>query len=373
MTFGSHVREARELRGLTQAQLADRLSLYDVQIDRSAIAHIEAGDNLAKPEVRSAIATATDFPEAFFDDTDDTDFPEGTLLFRALSEMTARQEAQAREWGKLIFRRVLWLSQRLKVPPVTIPRLSNLSPEEAAAHARASLGLSPDRPVVHVLNALERGGVIVIAVPIALEKRDAFAAWAGDPLRPVMVLMDGAPGDRLRFSAAHEFGHLVLHNTQPSRIPIIEAEASRFAAEFLMPTRGVMEDLVPPITLTRLVPLKRKWGVAIQALVRRARTLGVINDNQYRYLFQQIGRRGWRLREPEQTDIPVEKPRAFRRMVEVLYGEPLEYRRIARDLRLHPHLVKQIMESYSTRDELPRRGSSGEPTILEFPRPKLIE
>jgi Zn-dependent peptidase ImmA (M78 family)/transcriptional regulator with XRE-family HTH domain len=369
MTFAHRVKEARELRGLTQAQLAERL---DVSIDRSAIAHIEAGNNMAKPEVLEAIARATDLPESFFEDPDDTDFPEGTLLFRALSDMTARQEAQAREWGKLIFRRVLWLSRNLRVPPVTIPRLTNIEPEEAALHARASLGLSPDRPIAHVLNAFERGGVIVIAAPVVLEKRDAFAAWAGDPLRPVMVLLAGAPGDRQRFSAAHEFGHLVLHTTYPSRIPVIEAEASRFAAEFLMPTRGIFADLTPPITLAKLVPLKQKWGVAIQTLVRRAKTLGVINNNQYNYLFQQIGRRGWKVREPEAMDIPVEKPRAFRKMAEVLYGEPLDYRRMARDLRLHPHLVRQIVEGYATREELPRRGHVGEPSILEFPRPTLI-
>lgn len=372
MTFAIKVREARELRGLTQAQLADRLLEHAVQIDRSAIAHIEAGRNQAKAEVRAAIAAATDFPDSFFDDEDDTGFPEGTLLFRALSDMTARQEAQAREWGKLMFRRTVSLSSRLRVPPVTIPRLAGVTPEEAAAHGRAALGLSPDEPIPHVLNALERAGVMIIAAPVHLERRDAYSAWAGDPLRPVVVLLAGAPGDRLRFNAAHELGHLVLHNSRAARIPVIEAEASQFAAAFLMPTRGVLGDLAHPVTLTSLAALKPKWGVSIQALVRRARSLGAINANQYNYLFQQIARRGWRVREPAALDIQVEKPRAFRRMVEVIYGEPLDYLQLARDLRLHPHQMRLILAGYATRDELPRRGNTGKPTIIEFPRPRLL-
>lgn len=372
MTFGIRVREVRELRGLTQAQLAERLALHGVVVDRSAIAHIEAGRIRAKNELREAIALATGFPDSFFEDEEDIDFPEGTLLFRARSDLTSRQEAEAREWGKLIFKRVTWLSGRVRVPPVTLPRLTGLTPEEAATHARAALGLSPDRPIPHLLNAIERAGVLVIAIPVHLTKRDAYSVWAGDPLRPVVVLMDGAPGDRLRFSAAHELGHLVMHAARPQRVRSIEVEAGRFAEELLMPARGIEQDLQPPITLTKLVPLKPRWGVSIQTLVRRARSLGVINANQYHYLFQQIGRQGWRLKEPENLDIPVEKARAVRKIIEVLYGEPPDYRRLAQDMRLHPHQAREVVERYAGKRDLPHPGAIGTPRLIPFPRPSIV-
>ena len=373
MTLGMRVREARELRGLTQAQLSDRVAGLGHQVDRSYIAHLEADRNIAGAELLTAIADAMDLPTDFFTDSYDTEFPEGTLLFRARSDMTARQEAQARAWGKVMFERIIQLSSQLRVPPVTIPRLQGIDPEDAAHHARAALGLSPDRPIGHVLNAIERGGVIVISVPMQMERRDAYSVWAGDPLRPVIVLMDGAPGDRLRFSAAHELGHLVLHSARPTRMPVIEAEANRFASEFLLPTGSMLEDLVPPVTLTSLAPLKRKWGVAIQTLVRKARTIGAINENQYTYLFQQIGRRGWRTREPEALDVPIEKPRAFRRMVEVLYGDPVDYRHLARELRLRPHEMRQVVEAFASKSDLPKRGNVGEPRVIAFPKPSLVK
>jgi len=77
---------------------------------------------------------------------------------------------------------------------------------------------------------------------------------------------------------------------------------------------------VPPVTLATVAKLKPRWRVSIQALIRRARDLAIISDRQYHYLFQQLSARGWRKREPAQFDVAAEKPRAFRKMAEVLYG-----------------------------------------------------
>jgi len=50
-------------------------------------------------------------------------------------------------------------------------------------------------------------GVLVLALPKPLKGRDAFSVWAGrEMLRPVIVVIAGAPGDRLRFNLAHELG-----------------------------------------------------------------------------------------------------------------------------------------------------------------------
>jgi len=52
---------------------------------------------------------------------------------------------------------------------------------------RAALALSPDTPISRLINVLERNGVLVMALPPAI-KWDAFSAWAGDPLMPVILL-----------------------------------------------------------------------------------------------------------------------------------------------------------------------------------------
>ncbi len=365
MIYGARVREARDLRGLTQMQLAERIGA-----DPSWVAKVEA-DQIAEPrqEWVDGVAEVLGLPIEYFEDPDEIDFPIGSLLFRARSDMSKREEAQVRAWGSLLYRRVARLSQRLRVPAVTLPRLVDVNPEEAAAFTRAALGLSPDGPISHLVNAVERAGVLVLALPIELPRRDAFSAWVGeDVLRPVIVIVNGVPGDRLRFSIAHELGHLVLHQARPLRIKQIESEAGAFAEALLLPGEGFSADIAPPITLTDLAPLKRKWGVAIQTMVIRVYHLGLITKWQYNYLFQQIGRRGWKLREPENLAVPVERPRAVRKMIEVVYGENPDYLKIARDLRLLPHQARQLVESHGDRSTLPPKGAVGEPRIVAFPR-----
>lgn len=86
--------------------------------------------------------------------------------------------------------------------------------------------------------------------------------------------------------------------------------------------------------------LKAKWGVAIQALARRAFEMEIISERQYHYLFEQIGRRGWKIKEP--VALPIEKPRGLRKMAEIAYGAPLDYRRLAQTLCLPYALTKEL-------------------------------
>ena len=370
MIYGTRVREARELRGLTQSQLAERLG-----VDHSTIALLEA-DRIRelRPDLVQGLAQATSLPVAFLEDPDLRDFPIGSLLFRARGDMSKKEEAEARAWGSVIYRRVDSLAQRLKIPGVTLPRLIDVTPEEAATFTRAALGLSPDGPIPHLINAAERAGVLVLALPIEMPRRDAFSAWVGEAiLRPVIAVVTGVPGDRLRFSVAHELGHLVMHQGHPMRIHQIEDEAGSFAEALLMPAEGIAADLVPPLTLTQIARLKPRWGVSIQALVRRAYRLDLLTKRQYTYMFEQIGQRGWRLHEPDNLSVKVERPRAVRKMIEVLYGLPLDYRRLAQDMRLHPHQVRQIVEAHADRSELPPRGAVGEPRVVAFRKPSLVE
>jgi Zn-dependent peptidase ImmA (M78 family) len=85
-----------------------------------------------------------------------------------------------------------------------------------------------------------------------------------------------------------------------------------------MPEKAMRREITTPVTLTSLAALKPRWGVSIQTLIYRAHQLGIIADRQYRYLFEQISIRGWRTREPENLDIPVERSRTLRKIVELL-------------------------------------------------------
>jgi Zn-dependent peptidase ImmA (M78 family) len=121
-----------------------------------------------------------------------------------------------------------------------------------------------------------------------------------------------------------------------------------------MPEVAMRREIIAPVTLSSLVDLKKRWKVSIQALIHRAYDLGIVTERQYRYLFEQLSAAGWRKDEPGK--LPVERPRAFRKMAELLYSDPInhqiDYQKLANDINLTAQFVKQVMEVHLGKDEI---------------------
>src|SRR5262249_30147459 len=144
----------------------------------------------------------------------------------------------------------------------------------------------------------------------------------------------------------HELAHLVLHGGK-SRLEVDDTEADDFAAEFLMPETSLRQEIKPPVTLASLAALKPRWRVSIQALIVRAKDLGIITDRQYRYLFEQVSAMGWRTNEP--ISIAVEKPRALRQMAEMKYGDPIDFMSLANDAVIDSSILRELMDDYASK------------------------
>lgn len=361
MINGARVRQAREFSGLTQASLASMTGL-----DQSAITRIEAGEFQPSDASLASIAIQTGFPPAFFRAAKSMEFPQGTLAFRSHVNVPSRERQQAYRWAEVVFEAVANMAGKMRrMPQMSIPRLAGSDPAEAARQTRSILGLSPDTPIGNLVHTLEKSGVLIILLPVTFRHIDAFSAWVGDTeRRPVIFVANGQPGARFRLTVGHDLGHLVLHHPvyAPERM---EGEAFRFAAEFLMPAGAMLQEMVRPVTLTTLAKLKPRWGVSIQALTRRARELNIITSRQYTYLFEQMGAQGWKTNEP--IFIPVERPRAVRKIAEVLYGNPIDYRRAATDARLTVRFLRELIESHAMATELPRK-NEGQGKVIAMAR-----
>lgn len=354
MINGYRVRQAREVSCLTQVELAEQIGLA-----QSTIAHIESGRFQPSEDVVSALSIHLGFPVGFFSQEDPPQFPLGSLLFRAHSSLTAAQKAEAHRYGQILHEVSLRLGRLVKnKTPLRLPQLSDepLKPASAAQLTRDALGLSPDMPIPHLVKAVEQVGVQVFALPTHLDGRDAYSLWSRFPTlwmteitRPMIVLSSGVPGDRLRFSVAHEIGHLVMHQALQGTSSALEEEANRFAAELLMPETVMKERVQPPVTLVGLAAMKAQWGVSIQSLIRRAQELEIIKKDQGQYLFKRLHHYHWADHEP--VDILPEKPRALRQMAEIAFGPDIEFSRLAEYLHLTPTFVRRIMQAHATREE----------------------
>jgi Zn-dependent peptidase ImmA (M78 family)/transcriptional regulator with XRE-family HTH domain len=191
-------------------------------------------------------------------------------------------------------------------PELTLPAcdpddFSGGAAEVAGAVRRA--WYLPRGPVASVTECLERAGCIVMRCDMDQAKIDA-ASYRVPGLPPIIFVNSALPGDRLRFTLAHELGHLVMH-AYPS--PEMEQQADAFASAFLMPADDIRPEL-SGLTLAKAAAMKPIWKVSIGALVYRASDLEAIRPTQVEYLWKVRAAKGWSTREPVAFDIPVEEP-----------------------------------------------------------------
>lgn len=342
------LRRAREMRGLTQAELAKASS-----IDQSHVAFIEAGWRHPSEAVLESLAQALKLPEAYFRQPTRAAVPEGTLKYRAKASLTRRIAVQVRREAEHFLEIVCQLGELVNLVPVRFQPITT-SPVNAAQSMRSLLQISANKPLPHLIRRLEKIGVIVIAVSDH-DCFDAFAAWAGK-LReyPIIAINSRLATDRIRLTIAHELGHLLLHKDAFVPDKQAEEEAFEFAAELLMPSDGISSDLEKVDSdITGLLTLKQKWGVSIQALARRSNELKILSDRQYRTFNTHIAKLGWKMEEPNVCEEFSERPLAVRKIAEVAFGSPLPFTKMERHLHVPAPQLRQFFDRYASETHPP--------------------
>lgn len=301
---------AREARGLTQTDLAERLNSYKASISR-----LEHGDGPVNENTLMALAEATHYPPQFF-------MQKGEILPVNLSYRKRKQvpakiltpiEAQMniiRNHVQLIFNGLEKLEIELPLIEVT----EKNSPAQIANLVRKSWKV-PAGPIENMSRLLEAKGILISNFDFGTDRVDSRSMLTDDN-QPIIFLNRNLLGDRQRFSLAFELGHLIMHTfcTVPHDRDI-NHEANLFAAEFLMPAKDILPDYKDGITLSLLGELKRKWKVSMISLLYRADDLGLLTPNQKRYLVQQFNDQKIRRREPPQLDLPKENPQRIRQLL----------------------------------------------------------
>lgn len=286
----------RKCRGLTKGALAQAADISE----RSLTAY-EKEEKRPKPLTVERIATALNFPVAFFYGAPTEEPLIEATSFRALSTLTARQRDQAIGGAALALDLSSWIDQRFKLPIPDVPRVRGVDAEAAAIAVRNEWGLG-ERPVRNMLHLLEAHGVRVFSVTQDSLRVDAFSFWRGDT--PYVFLNTMKSAEHRRMDAAHELGHLVLHwGREATRARSDEQAAHAFGSAFLMPA-GSVRALAPRAgRVSELVRAKHHWNVAVANLAYRMHSLKLLSEWQYRTVFIEISKRGYRTAEP-QTSVP---------------------------------------------------------------------
>ena len=303
---------ARKARGKTQSALASAMG-----ISQALLARYEAGSRMVTTAHLSALSLTLDYPQGFF-----TRHPrvEGSgrseIFHRKRTKVSAGlmerayAEAQIR---RLEIGRMLESAPRSPlVPSYPIDEFED-DPEKIARTVRAYWQM-PSGPVFNVTRTLEDNGCVILTHDFGSRHIDGFShRTVGSP--PFFHLNLSLPPDRWRWTLAHELGHVVMH-FEPGESPkMVEKQADLFAAEFLAPGHELL-PLLFRLNFQSLAALKREWKISMQALVMRAHHLGVLDARQKTGMFARLSKEGYRIREPETLDPPVEKPECPYRLVQ---------------------------------------------------------
>ncbi len=368
---GPRLTEAREARGLNQTALAE---LTDIKVQ--SISAYEQGKQSPSPEALTSLSERLNVPERYFLRAAPI-HSNARIQNRSLSSATklARTRAERKlGWLKDI---VAYVREYVDLPTLNLPsfnlppdpeRISMRQIESIADECRVFWGLGFG-PIRDVVGLMENSGVIVSRFPIGADTLDALSQWDADV--PFVILgSDKGSASRSRFDAAHELGHLVLHRHLEDRQiknltmhKMLENQAHRFAAAFLLPERTFTQEVWAP-TLDAFVSLKKHWRCSVAMMIYRCEQLRMLSEEQVKRTRINLSRRGWRTEEPLDRILEPEAPKMLRTSIELLVQEGGKHREdIVQELRMNPADIEELVG-------LPRGYFNGV-TVLEQPVVRL--
>ena len=318
------IHRARLLRGLSMEALAASLG----DISKQGLSKFEKG--LSKPNSTRILQLAKALnvkPEYFFR-SDAIEL--APLEFRKLSKMSQTRQASVREKMRDHLERYEALERCFEaesmvdvLPTQSLPVASADDAELAAQQLRDKLQIGNDA-IANLAELLEEHGIKVCLLD-GLDDFDGACAATHDNQHVLIGLNRQRPGERVRFTAAHELGHWVMALPGDMEEKEKEACCHRFAGAFLYPKSRVLQDFGSHqrsrVFAAELLNAKLRYGVSMQVALRRLKDLSLLTDAGYTHAMVEFSRKGWRTQEPE--TLACEHPRRF---------ESLVYRGLAENL-----------------------------------------
>jgi len=301
--IGERIKQARLALGATLDEIASDLTDGGTPITKAGLSKYEKGKSTPSQTFLIALAKRLKVKPSFF-----VTEPTCELCWHAFRRQaklpqklqdhvkaSAEQKVEAQLWLISIFHQ----EEKPRFPrPVSVSSFEEA--EQAASHLRHTWGLR-NQTIGCLVELAESNGVIVVD-HAGLERDRQFDGLCGvaNGTFPVAVISTSVTDDRIRYTLAHELGHLVM---DCGDVPEKEEEefAHRFASAFIVPEAIMRKELGEQrrnIALREFAVLKQKHGLSMQSLVRRALDLDIVSQSHYASLFRQFSSMGWRKKEP---------------------------------------------------------------------------
>ncbi len=318
MVIGRRLKQMRLARGMSLDALAAALG---GAITKQGLSKYELGKSEPSPRILALLAAALGVKAMHLAVPPEVEV--SFIGYRRRASLPKREQERVESQVAEALERRVQLQDRLQLCPtidlavgsIAIARVEDA--EEASAQVRAQWKLGT-APLASVTATLEDHLVHVLEID-ADERFDGISAVVrmrdGHVAAAAVVSDEKVVGERQRLNLAHELGHLVLDVSALADTQV-ELAAFRFGAALLAPAALIRQEVGTTrssISANELLLLKQRFGMSIQALVRRLRDLEIITASYYKQWCIDINRMGWRRDEPGR--IPREEPTWLRRHV----------------------------------------------------------
>lgn len=343
MAIGERIRMARNLKSFSQEQLG-----REVGVSKQAISDYETGkyypDSSQLLKISKALGKKMDYFFRNFQVSELKPFyRENCHLNQKLKEET---ESKASDFVERYCEVEDLANEKLIGNPIPdgYPKpVCNFDEVEQAADRLRSVWEIGKDPISSLTDVLESKGIKVILIK-GPEKFDActFEIAINGKSAHVIIANESSITDRLRFSIAHELGHIML---KPVGIDVVEACANRFAGAFLFPKEMLFYEIGQKrnhIKKDELERLKKKWGISIVAIVHRICDIGIISGDSASFWYRHFRKNDNDENLPIDND---ENPKRFNNLLERLFTDEIISASRAKEL-----LGSDIPESWLAKD-----------------------
>lgn len=313
-TVAYRIKNARLLRGLSQQDVADELS-----ISKQMVSKYEKGTSIPSSSKFLKLSKLFDLKVDYFFRSFKVEI--GDVNFRKKSTFSVKKQNSLKEQIKINLENYLWIEDSLSIDYsfkniISQLKIQNLKDiESAVLKLRKEWDIGTD-PIHNIIQLLEDKEIKVIELDVD-EKFDGLATFVNDKY-PVIVVNGNFPVERKRFTLLHELGHLLL-NIPECDINEEENYCNKFASEFLLPRDIVIEEFGGKrthITLTELISTQKKYGISIQAIVFRLVDAGILTKERQKQFYVKMNFNSSLKKEINRTRFETpEKSNRFERLV----------------------------------------------------------
>lgn len=304
--FPARLKAARLMNGFSMQDLANKLNK---QISKQAIGRYEKGLMQPTSDNLSLLCRALEVKSDYFSREKTVSIEK--VNFRKLQRLPMKKQEEIKQRTADYLERYLEIEEILNLDrsfknPFDGKEIKTEAEVEAAAiHLRKAWNLG-ENPLFNVVETIEENGIKVFEL-------DTDAAFSGmsvelDDGERIIVLnkQETISIERKRFTALHEVAHqllkfAMLHDDPKLQEKWEEKMCHYFAGAVLLPANSLRNELGKKryqIHIRELKLLKEQYGISMQAILYRAKNLGIINDYHLKQQMITFSRLGYRKNEP---------------------------------------------------------------------------